>query len=244
MLNSSQRAASHVASVRRADGTGPARTPARRAAAVVSVGALVGFALLTTVVLGFGADGWDRAALRAVEHLHGHSLTTAIKTVTALGSLDLVAPLTVVVAVAGMLLRRPRAAALVVLAVVGADLLQLGLKPLFGRARPHVFPRLEQVGSAAYPSGHAIVSASLAFALVAICWRRPWRAAAASAAALYMVAVGFSRVYLGVHYPSDVVGAWLLAAAWVAILCAALWPVLPQGDARAADGEAEGDPGT
>jgi membrane-associated phospholipid phosphatase len=243
MLNSNQRDASRATSVRRARGAGSVPTSARRAV-VVAVGALVGFALLTVVVLGFGVDGWDRAALRAVERLHGHSLTKAVKTVTALGSLDLVAPLTVVMVIAAMLLRRPRAAALVVLAVVGADLLQLALKPLFGRPRPHVFPRLEQVGSAAYPSGHAIVSAALAFALVAICWRRPWRTAAASAATVYTVAVGFSRVYLGVHYPSDVLGAWLLATAWVAVLCAALRPVLLLGARRAADGEAEDGPAT
>jgi membrane-associated phospholipid phosphatase len=194
----------------------------RRATVAVAVGALIAFALLTVVVLGLAVQGWDRAALRAVEHLHGPSLTGAIKAVTACGSLDLVAPLTFVAAVAAWLLRRPRAAALVVLAVAGAEVLQLGLKPLFGRPRPSVFPRLEHIGTAAYPSGHAIVSAALAFALVTICWKRPWRTTAACLGALYVLAVGFSRVYLGVHYPSDVLAGWLLAVAWVAALSAAL----------------------
>jgi undecaprenyl-diphosphatase len=236
MLNSGPGATGRGASVRRADGAGPAR----RAAVLVAVATLIGFTLLTVVVLGLGVDGWDRAALRAVERLHGRSLTKAVKTITALGTLELVAPLTIVVVGAAMLLRRLRAAALMVLAVVGADLLQLGLKPLFDRPRPHVFPHLEQIGSAAYPSGHAIVSAALAFALVAICWRRPWRAAAASVAAVYVLAVGFSRIYLGVHYPSDVLGGWLLAAAWVSILCAALGPALLRSGRRAAAGEAQG----
>ncbi len=50
-----------------------------------------------------------------------------------------------------------------------------------------------------------------------ICWERRWRTVAAFAAAVYVIAVGFSRVYLGVHYPSDVLAGWLLATAWVAV---------------------------
>jgi membrane-associated phospholipid phosphatase len=215
---------------------GPAN---HRVAVVVAVAAIIAFALLTFVVIGLGVDGWDRAALRAVERLHGPSLTRAIKVVTSLGSLNLVAPLTVVAVIAAVVLRRPRAAALAVLAVVGADLLQLCLKPLFGRPRPSVFPRLEQIGSPAYPSGHAIVSAALAFGLLAICRRRPWRVPAACAAGLYVLAVGFSRVYLGVHYPSDVLAGWLLAAAWVTGLSVALTPELGRRDARAAGGPAD-----
>ncbi len=134
------------------------------------------------------------------------------------------APLTAAVALAALLLRHRRAAALVVLAVAGAELLQLGLKPLFGRPRPGVFPPLERIGSAAYPSGHALVSAALAGALVLICWQRRWRTLAALPAAVYVLAVGFSRLYLGVHYPSDVLAGWLLAAAWVGGLSALLLP--------------------
>jgi membrane-associated phospholipid phosphatase len=219
---------------------GAPRTANRRAAVAVVLCALAGFAVLTIVVLGFGVDGWDRAALRAVEHLHGRSLTRAIKVATAFGTPAVVAPLTLVVAVAALLMHRPRAAALDVLAVVGADLLQLGLKPLFDRPRPTVFPRLEQIGNAAYPSGHAIVSAALAIVVVTICWRRPWRTAAACLAVAYVLAVGFSRIYLGVHYPSDVLAGWLLAAAWVAGLSAALVPGLWRRAANGAGGEAKG----
>jgi len=200
-------------------------TADRRAAVVLALCALTGFAVLTILVLGLDVDGWDSAALRAVKHLHSAPLTTVIRDITALGGIPWVVPLTAAAAAAALLLRRPRAAALVVLAFAGGELLQLGFKPLFGRARPHVFPPPEHIANAAYPSGHALVSASLAFALVALCWEGRWRVPVAVLAALYVVAVGFSRVYLGVHYPSDVLAGWLLGAAWVAGLSAVLAPI-------------------
>jgi membrane-associated phospholipid phosphatase len=199
-------------------------TANRRTNVILSLCALAGFFLLTVVVLGFGVDGWDSATLRAVKRLHDTTLTAVIKDVTALGSFAWVAPLAAAMAVAALLLRRPRATALVILAVTGGELLQLVLKRLFGRPRPSVFPPLEHIGNAAYPSGHALVSAALACALVAICWKSRWRALVAALAAVYVLGVGFSRLYLGVHYPSDVLAGWLLAATWVAGLSALLAP--------------------
>jgi undecaprenyl-diphosphatase len=197
-------------------------TAGRRTAVILFLCALGGFALLTVVVLGLGVDGWDSAALRAVEHLHRAPLTTVVKDVTALGGIAWAVPLTAAAVIAALLRRRRRGAALMLLAFAGAELLQLGLKPLFGRPRPSVFPPLEHIGNAAYPSGHALVSAALACALVAIWPKSRLRTLVAALAAVYVLAVGFSRLYLGVHYPSDVLAGWLLAAAWVAGLSALL----------------------
>jgi membrane-associated phospholipid phosphatase len=75
---------------------------------------------------------------------------------------------------------------------------------------------LEHVTSAAYPSGHATVSCAFALALCIVFWRARSRSAVAAIAAANVLAVGFSRVYLGVHCPSDVLAGWLVAAAWAA----------------------------
>ena len=222
----------------------PVSVVRRWTAVLIAVCAVACFVLLTVVVLGLGVDGWDSAALRAVGRLHSAPRTPVIKDISALGTFVWVASIAAAVAVAALLLRHGRAAVLVALAIAGAELLQLGLKPLFGRPRPGVFPPLERIGTAAYPSGHALVSAALACALLAICWKSRWRALVAALAAVYTLAVGFSRLYLGVHYPSDVLAGWLLATAWVAGLSALLAPLRRRNTERAPDaGAGDGSPG-
>ena len=94
------------------------------------------------------------------------------------------------------------------------------------RPRPHVIPRLMPGGGwYSYPSGHSML-APIIFGLGIIVWAAPWtspalRRAALVLAALLAVGIGFSRVYVGVHYPSDVLGGLLLGTAWSAL--ALLW---------------------
>jgi undecaprenyl-diphosphatase len=90
------------------------------------------------------------------------------------------------------------------------------------RPRPHVIPRLMHGGGwYSYPSGHSML-APIILGLGIIVWAAPWlspalRRAALGLAALLALAMGFSRVYVGVHYPSDVVGGLLLGTAWSAL---------------------------
>lgn len=98
-------------------------------------------------------------------------------------------------------------------------LLSLGLKAVLGRARPELWPHLVDVNSASFPSGHAL-SAATFFPLLAhsLAGARPTARAALWAAALAIALwVGVGRLYLGVHWPSDVLAGWALGAAQVAI---------------------------
>jgi undecaprenyl-diphosphatase len=94
------------------------------------------------------------------------------------------------------------------------------------RPRPHVIPRLMHgAGWFSYPSGHSML-APIIFGLGIIVWAAPWpsaalRRSALVLAALFALGIGFSRVYLGLHYPSDVLGGLLLGTAWSAL--ALLW---------------------
>ena len=129
-----------------------------------------------------------------------------------------------------LLLRRyPRAASYILYVAVGVAVLNAWvLKTFIMRMRPELVPWLTNPNeSFSLPSGHAANSAALygAMALVAgtIFWRR--RKAIRAAAALLVLAVGVSRVVLGVHWPSDVVAGWLVGASWALLLAALLKPV-------------------
>jgi undecaprenyl-diphosphatase len=123
---------------------------------------------------------------------------------------------------AALLWRRPAIVALVATAVWGADLISLGIKEAVGRPRPFVAdaepaPLLLGVVGDSFPSGHAATSFAGAAMLMRYLAGR-WLVLFGLAAA-----IGFSRVYVGVHYPSDVVGGALLG-----LLAAAVVTALPR----------------
>jgi undecaprenyl-diphosphatase len=100
------------------------------------------------------------------------------------------------------------------LAIIGSALLNLGAKPLFARDRPSLWESIAPEGNFSFPSGHAMGSMTLACVLVLLCWRTRLRWPVALAAAVFVVLVGLSRIYLGVHYPSDILAGWMAAIAW------------------------------
>ncbi|MFJ3788395.1 phosphatase PAP2 family protein [Kitasatospora sp. NPDC090091] len=124
--------------------------------------------------------------------------------------------------------RPPRRTVLLLVApsvwLLAGEILRRSLMQAFDRPRP---PRQDWATTAAgfsFPSGHTFTAAvSAGLLAMAVARARPAAArATAAGAALFAVAIGLSRVYLGVHWPLDVLGAWLLAAGWLAIGGAAL----------------------
>jgi undecaprenyl-diphosphatase len=142
--------------------------------------------------------------------------------ITALGS-PTVLGLTVL-AVTGYLLLHGlyRNGLFVFVASGGGWVLNWGLKQLFARARPDIVPHLREVVSSSFPSGHALTSAAVYLTLGALLMR----IAEGRVAKYYCIAiamfvtflVGASRVFLGVHYPTDVLAGWLIGMSW-ALLC-------------------------
>jgi undecaprenyl-diphosphatase len=108
--------------------------------------------------------------------------------------------------------RRP--AVFVAVTIVGAATLESVTKVLVGRARPVFTDPVAHASGASFPSGHAM-TALIAFGLLVVMAPRRWRAAAIAIGVFAVAAVGFSRMALGVHYLSDVLGAWLLGCAWL-----------------------------
>jgi membrane-associated phospholipid phosphatase len=137
--------------------------------------------------------------------------------------------LAIVVLVATLFLWRRRLfsdAAFVVLAFAGAEAITFGMKQGFRRDRPFFEDPLATASSFSFPSGHALVSlavyGSLALVIARHLTSRRAAAAVLAIAALWVLAIGFSRLYLGVHFLSDVLAGYSAGAAWLALLYASI----------------------
>lgn len=104
--------------------------------------------------------------------------------------------------------------------MVGSLLMNLAAKHSFARARPDLWQSIIHEKTYSFPSGHAMGSITLAWVVVLLCWYprshlgRTWRWPVTIIAALFVLLVGLSRVYLGVHYPSDILAGWAAASVW------------------------------
>lgn len=110
--------------------------------------------------------------------------------------------------------RHPRSATFAAVSIVGSSLLNLAAKHLFARARPALWISIAPESTYSFPSGHAMGSMTLACVLACLAWDTRWRWPVLVAGAAFSLGVGLSRVYLGVHYPSDVLAGWAAAIAW------------------------------
>lgn len=151
-------------------------------------------------------------------------LSSAMKVLTWLGSTAVIVP--VLLVVAGVLIARRRdwrSAAFLAIAVAGAIALYDVVKPLVGRPRPPPRLWIGHYSGAAFPSGHATQSiAFYGMLAVALSARRSLRARSLlwAVAALMTIVIGASRVYLGAHWLTDVLGGYALGAAWLAFVVA------------------------
>ena len=154
------------------------------------------------------------------------SFEEAMRDVTALGGVTVMVLVTVVGVLAFLMHRRRWHAAILAGTVLLADVSSEGLKMLYGRPRPDLVPHGSYVYSASFPSGHSTLSAATFLTLATlIASLEPNRGTKIMVYALAMglvLAIGFSRIYLGVHWPSDVLAGWSLGAAWAL----AAWTVL------------------
>ena len=118
-------------------------------------------------------------------------------------------------------LRRRREAVFAAMSIIGSMLLNLAAKHSFARIRPDLWPSIRPETTYSFPSGHAMGSMTLAMVVVLLCWGVrtrggwSWRWPVTIAAAAFVVMVGLSRIYLGVHFPSDILAGWTAASIWV-----------------------------
>lgn len=159
---------------------------------------------------------------------------------TALGGTGIQVVITLAMGGALLLQRQRRAAILVVGAVAGGVIISLLLKEGFDRPRPDLVPHGSYTYTSSFPSGHSMTSAvtylTLGALLAHLLPGRGMRIYFISLAGLLTMCVGLSRVYLGVHWPTDVVAGWTAGCVW-ALLCSILMRWLQRADRIEEPGE-------
>ncbi len=197
------------------------------------IGAAAAVLLAFVLLAGNVVDGDTRAfderlllALRdpqdAAQPLGPRWLREVMRDITGLGGNAVLFLMTAAVAVFMLLTGRRRTAQLVVVSIVTGALLNTGLKLAFARPRPDLVPHDVAVYTLSFPSGHALLSATVYLTLAALLARtQPGlrvKVFVIAVAVTLTLLIGVSRVYLGVHWPTDVLAGWTLGAAW-ALVC-------------------------
>lgn len=159
---------------------------------------------------------FDDALLWQAHALSGPTLDRFFVVVSALGYQWGVVPVDIALTAALLVARRWREATFAGVSFAGSALLNMATKQFFQRDRPTLWESIAPEHTFSFPSGHAMGSATLAMVVVLLCWHTRWRWLAVGLAALFALLVGASRIYLGVHYPSDILGGFAAGIAWVA----------------------------
>jgi len=175
---------------------------------------LWGFAELADEVRETEAFPFDEPILQFAHGLARDGFDQVFVLLSALGYQYGVIPFDVLLVLGLAIKRRMREGLFAGVALIGSALLNLAAKPSFARARPSLWESIAPEITFSFPSGHAMGSMTLAWVVVLLCWHTRWRWPVMIAAAMFTLLVGLSRVYLGVHYPSDILAGWAAASVW------------------------------
>jgi undecaprenyl-diphosphatase len=184
----------------------------------LAVLATLAFAALAVAVVAGATARWDDRIELGVHAHAAPDLGAAMRGLTDLGYIPTITAIVVGADLALLRVRQRLAAAALTALMLGEGAWDDLLKLAAHRPRPDLFPHAPARGWS-FPSGHAFATFCLAALLLYLAWRglpRPLRFPLLALSAVVVFGVGLSRVYLGVHYPSDVAGGWLAGTAWLA----------------------------
>ncbi|RYD37645.1 MAG: phosphatase PAP2 family protein [Verrucomicrobiaceae bacterium] len=209
---------------------------------LVIAGSLWMFSEISDEIGSDDTHGFDRAVLMSMREPGDPSdpigpvkIEEMGRDLTALGGFTILTGLTVSSVGIAWVMRKRRLAGIIAVAVTGGMILTTFVKQGFDRPRPDLVPHGVVVTNASFPSGHAMMAAvvylTLGLLLARIQPLRPLRIYLVSLSVVITLLVGVSRVYLGVHWPTDVLAGWTLGSAWAL----AFWLIAIRLDRRPAD---------
>lgn len=158
---------------------------------------------------------FDAPLLWKLHGWHSPALDTFFVLISKLGYEWFLIPGDIAIVLGLLLWKRWREATFAALSFAGSALLNLGSKQFFQRDRPSLWESIAPESTFSFPSGHAMGSMTFAITVVLLAWNTRWRWPVLVLAPVFSLLVSVSRVYLGVHYPSDILAGWCAALVWV-----------------------------
>lgn len=187
---------------------------------IISLVSLVAFSLVAILIRADMIMDFDQSVIGAVQSQESPFLTKVMEFFTVVGSTQVVVVLCLlIIFFLYKVLHHRKELILFIAVVAGSPLLNLLLKEIFQRARPDLH-RLIEIGGYSFPSGHAMNAFTVYGTLTFLLWRhifnRAGRILLLLFSAFVVFMIGISRIYLGVHYPSDVIGGYFASGFWLA----------------------------
>ncbi|CAH2712982.1 hypothetical protein BACCIP111895_00115 [Neobacillus rhizosphaerae] len=191
---------------------------------IISLVCLIGFSFISLFISDHKIIDFDSDVIAAIQGLESTFLTKVMKFFTFIGSAPVVIILSVILMVfLYKVLHHRLELILFISAIIGSAVLNQILKQIFHRVRPN-FHRLIDISGYSYPSGHAMNAFTVYVIISFLLWRHiesKWgRSLLIFISGVMILGIGISRIYLGVHYPSDIIGGYLASGFWLTI---AIW---------------------
>lgn len=189
------------------------------------------------VTVGWNGDGflWEIPILQAVHTTVQPELDALARTLTKFGVFWGVFPVASLLGLVLLYQRRWRSLTYLVVTLLSSIVLNRTAKLFFHRARPHLWEVPIPEPEFSFPSGHAMSSMTLVAVLVVLTWGSRWCSWVLVGGSVFVVAIAWTRLYLGVHYPSDILAGWMLSLAWAVAVSLVIQPQVPVADRSVAD---------
>ncbi|MFD2443793.1 phosphatase PAP2 family protein [Bacillus sp. CGMCC 1.16607] len=190
----------------------------------ISVIALLAFSLLAFMIKANTIVSFDSTIITFIQSFESTTLTSIMKVFTYIGSTRFTIGLAIAVLLfLYFVLKHRIELILFIVGIIGSAILNKGLKYLFHRARPDLH-RLIEISGFSFPSGHSMNAFTVYTLISFLLWRhissKLGRVLLILISTMMVLLIGISRIYLGVHFPSDVIGGYLASGCWLAI---AIW---------------------
>lgn len=161
-----------------------------------------------------GGFPFDVPLLLAIHSTAQPKLDVFVSYLTKLGVFWGVFPAAAMISLLLVIRQRWRALEFLLTGSVGSIIINQTVKRLLHRARPHLWVTPAPEFDYGFPSGHAMASMTLVAVLIILSWKSRWRWFVVIIGTLFVLIIGWTRLYLGVHYPSDVLAGWMVALGW------------------------------